>query len=147
MKKAGLFLVVAVLVVGELCWLGFQNSGPLGWSFAVSRSRDQMASAEVAANAKDWGVVRTAWAKVKDPVLRRTLVNDWGLPASRAEIEVMVNLNTTLSVALLWVPPTPGRGATRGSPEDETDRGDDEDSHTVILTRGYWLGKTEVTQG
>jgi formylglycine-generating enzyme required for sulfatase activity len=34
-----------------------------------------------------------------------------------------------------------------GSPADERDRGTDEDLHTVILTRGFWLSDHEVTQG
>jgi len=33
-----------------------------------------------------------------------------------------------------------------GSPEDETDRRDDEVLHEVILTKGFWIGKCEVTQ-
>ena len=34
-----------------------------------------------------------------------------------------------------------------GSPEDEAYRGDDETQHRVTLTRGFWLAKTETTQG
>jgi len=34
-----------------------------------------------------------------------------------------------------------------GSPADERGRGDNEDLHEVTLTRGYYLGRTEVTQG
>ena len=34
-----------------------------------------------------------------------------------------------------------------GSPESETGRDDDERQHPVTLTRGYWMGETEVTQG
>jgi len=33
-----------------------------------------------------------------------------------------------------------------GSPEDEEGRDDDEARHRVTLTRGFWLGETEVTQ-
>ncbi|MFT5469939.1 MAG: hypothetical protein ACI8UO_005062, partial [Verrucomicrobiales bacterium] len=34
-----------------------------------------------------------------------------------------------------------------GSPASEEDRGDDEKQHRVELTRGFWLAKTECTQG
>ncbi len=34
-----------------------------------------------------------------------------------------------------------------GSPDDEEDRDDDETRHRVTLTRGFWIGATEVTQG
>ena len=34
-----------------------------------------------------------------------------------------------------------------GSPEDEADRNDDETQHRVTLTRGFWMAKTETTQG
>jgi len=42
-----------------------------------------------------------------------------------------------------WIPPG---GFVMGSPRDESDRGDDETPHEVTLTRGFWLGETEVTQ-
>ena len=35
---------------------------------------------------------------------------------------------------------------TMGSPEDELGRDNDETQHQVTLTRGYWMGKYEVTQ-
>jgi len=34
-----------------------------------------------------------------------------------------------------------------GSPESEEGRGSDERQHKVTLTRGFWMGETEVTQG
>ena len=36
---------------------------------------------------------------------------------------------------------------TMGSPEDEPDRGDDESQHRVEISRDFYLGKFEVTQG
>src|SRR5262245_65164824 len=36
---------------------------------------------------------------------------------------------------------------TMGSPKDEKDRGADEDQVSVTISRGFWLGKYEVTQG
>ena len=43
-----------------------------------------------------------------------------------------------------WVP---AGGFVMGSPESEEGRDDDEDQHYVRISRGYWLGKHEVTQG
>ena len=114
---------------------------------AVARLSDQTALAKVAVESRDWGVVRTAWAKVTDPVLCRTLAKDWGLPGAGAEIEVSVNLGTAASVALLWVPPTLGGGFSMGSPAGEEYRSNDDTQHTVNLTKGFWFGRTEVTQG
>jgi formylglycine-generating enzyme required for sulfatase activity len=34
-----------------------------------------------------------------------------------------------------------------GSPEDEADREDNETQHLVTLTKGFWMAKTETTQG
>jgi formylglycine-generating enzyme required for sulfatase activity len=45
---------------------------------------------------------------------------------------------------LRWCPPGE---FIMGSPLDEPGRDDDEDQHPVTLTRGFWLGETEVTQG
>ena len=40
----------------------------------------------------------------------------------------------------------PGDTYTIGSPADEPGRYDDELQHAVRITRGFWLGETEVTQ-
>ena len=54
-------------------------------------------------------------------------------------------LNKELKLTMAWCPP--GR-FTMGSPAGEKDRYDDrEDQVSVTLTKGYWLGRTEVTQG
>ena len=50
----------------------------------------------------------------------------------------------TGEIDMLWCPP----GTFQvGSPEGEEDREDDETLHAVTLSRGFWLGKHEVTQG
>src|SRR6516164_8894636 len=47
-------------------------------------------------------------------------------------------------VKLCWCPP--GK-FTMGSPPDEPERRPGEDQVEVMLTRGFWMGKYEVTQG
>ena len=49
-----------------------------------------------------------------------------------------------LNIELQWIE---AGSFTMGSPGTEANRGSDETSHRVTLSRGYWLGKTEVTQG
>ena len=47
-------------------------------------------------------------------------------------------------IEMVWCPPGE---FLMGSPEDEAYRGDDETQHRVTLTRGFWMAKTETTQG
>jgi formylglycine-generating enzyme required for sulfatase activity len=52
--------------------------------------------------------------------------------------------DNVLKMKLCWCPPG---GFVMGSPPDEPERGDDENQVQVTLTRGFWLGKYEVTRG
>ena len=52
-------------------------------------------------------------------------------------------LNSTVSLEMIWVEPGT---FTMGSPETEVGRGNDETQHEVTLTKGFYLGKYEVTQ-
>jgi sulfatase modifying factor 1 len=49
-----------------------------------------------------------------------------------------------LKMKFVWCPP--GQ-FTMGSPNSEKDRSSDEDQVQVTLTKGFWIGKYEVTQG
>jgi formylglycine-generating enzyme required for sulfatase activity len=60
--------------------------------------------------------------------------------------EMTVDLGSVSAITLLWVSPTSDGGFAMGSPASENDRSDKETQHTVILTKGFWLGRTEVTQ-
>ena len=54
------------------------------------------------------------------------------------------DLNASVQLQMLWVEPGT---FTMGSPTTETDRqADREDEHNVSLTKGFYLGKYEVTQ-
>ena len=54
-----------------------------------------------------------------------------------------VSLPNDVSLDMVWVEPGT---FMMGSPEDELGRQDNETQHEVTLTKGYWLGKYEVTQ-
>ncbi|MBO7392297.1 MAG: formylglycine-generating enzyme family protein, partial [Verrucomicrobia bacterium] len=61
-----------------------------------------------------------------------------------AEIKDMtIPLAENVNLDMNWI--EPGTFII-GSPEDELGREDDETQHKVTLTRGYWMGKYEVTQ-
>ena len=54
-----------------------------------------------------------------------------------------VDLNATVNLEMIWVEPGT---FTMGSPTSETGRGNFEGEHNVSLTKGFYLGKYEVTQ-
>ena len=56
---------------------------------------------------------------------------------------ITIPLSDTVNLDMIWIEPGT---FIMGSPEDELGRGDNETQHAVTLTRGYWLGKYEVTQ-
>ena len=64
-------------------------------------------------------------------------------PEVAAGTERRVNLPNGGHMDFVWCPP--GR-FLMGSPETEDRRNVDERSHLVMLTKGFWIGKTEVTR-
>jgi len=62
-----------------------------------------------------------------------------GMEGSRAG-----EVRTFGGIEMVWCPPGE---FTMGSPEGERGRRDDETQHRVTLTKGFWLAKTETTQG
>jgi len=62
--------------------------------------------------------------------------------AKRLELEIMVDPGRA-NIAMVLIPP--GR-FLMGSPENEPGRDFDEIQHLAVITRPYYLGKTEVTQ-
>ena len=55
----------------------------------------------------------------------------------------IVDLNSTVAIDMIWCPPGT---FTMGSPTSEAGRGTDETEHNVTLTKGFYLGKYELTQ-
>ena len=55
----------------------------------------------------------------------------------------LVDLNASVSLEMIWVEPGT---FTMGSPTSEPGRSTNEAEHNVTLTKGFYLGKYEVTQ-
>jgi formylglycine-generating enzyme required for sulfatase activity/tRNA A-37 threonylcarbamoyl transferase component Bud32 len=58
--------------------------------------------------------------------------------------EMTVDLGGGVKLTLCWCP---AGNFLMGSPSDEESRDSDEAQHRVTLTKGFWMGKYEVTQG
>jgi surface protein len=54
-----------------------------------------------------------------------------------------VEMNSTVNLEMIWAEPGT---FTMGSPTSESGRNSDENSHNVTLSKGFYLGKYEVTQ-
>ena len=70
-------------------------------------------------------------------------VNTQAEPVKEGE-NCVIPLPQGVKLEMIWVKPGT---FNMGSPEDELGRYKDEIRHEVTLTKGYWLGKYEVTQG
>jgi formylglycine-generating enzyme required for sulfatase activity/uncharacterized caspase-like protein len=74
-----------------------------------------------------------------DPVPAPAFPADRGMGGSRAG-----EVREFGGIEMVWCP---SGEFLMGSPEDEADRNDDETQHRVTLTKGFWMAKTETTQG
>ncbi|MDP6526969.1 MAG: formylglycine-generating enzyme family protein, partial [Kiritimatiellia bacterium] len=57
--------------------------------------------------------------------------------------DLVVDLGGGTDLELVWIEPG---SFMMGSPSSEEDRGSDETLHRVTLTKGFWMGKYELTQ-
>ncbi|MBO7524585.1 MAG: formylglycine-generating enzyme family protein, partial [Verrucomicrobia bacterium] len=57
--------------------------------------------------------------------------------------DMTIPLSADVSLDMVWIEPGT---FMMGSPEDESGRYSDETQHQVTLTKGFWLGKYEITQ-
>ena len=62
----------------------------------------------------------------------------------KAGEEFTINEPYGLNLTMKWCP---AGTFTMGSPESEEGRNNDEREHRVTLSKGFWMGETEVTQG
>ena len=76
-------------------------------------------------------------------ILREELAQTLGKGSMAGETKT-ITLPGGAEMAMVWCPPGT---FTMGSPESEKGRDDDETLHRVTLTHGFWIVKTEVTQG
>ena len=67
-------------------------------------------------------------------------------PAKPAEVPVASEKAIENSIGMKFVP-IPAGTFTMGSPAGEKDRSSDETQHQVTLTKSFYMGRTEVTQG
>jgi formylglycine-generating enzyme required for sulfatase activity len=73
-------------------------------------------------------------------LLRDRLADELRRPGA----EKVIHLGNGVTLELIWIPPGE---FIMGSPRGERSRERDEIQHAVKLTKGFWLGKYEVTQG
>jgi formylglycine-generating enzyme required for sulfatase activity len=74
-----------------------------------------------------------------DPAPESAYPADRGMEGSRAG-----EVREFGGIEMVWCPPGE---FWMGSPEDEAGRFEEEKQHRVTLTRGFWMAKTETTQG
>lgn len=79
------------------------------------------------------------------PVVGDPTVDSRGLSdgSSKTGLTKTITLPGGATMELVWCPPG---SFMMGSPASEAERDDDEVQHSVTLTKGFWLGKYEVTQ-
>ena len=56
-------------------------------------------------------------------------------------------ISNSIGMKLVYIPKTTPGTFRMGSPKEEKDRKEDEDEHEVEITKGFYLGMYEVTQG
>jgi len=106
-----------------------------------------LARVEAAEKAKEEAERRAAMAASVPaaPMALTTPVTAPAFPASRGmEGSRAGEVRELGGIEMVWCPPGE---FVMGSPASEEGRDDDETQHGVKLTRGFWLAKTETTQG
>lgn len=120
--------------------------GRVTWTSLVGYVQD-----EVNLSAKAWFPDRdteTAEGRVQTPHLIGNLIDvvEFRRLATTPDRTDSYPASCTNSIGMRFVRILPGE-FTMGSPPTEKDRGDSENQHPVRITRGFWLGKYEVTVG
>ncbi|MBR4250325.1 MAG: SUMF1/EgtB/PvdO family nonheme iron enzyme, partial [Verrucomicrobia bacterium] len=76
-------------------------------------------------------------------VQTESVVESISTPKIKEEKNLTIPLSEKVSLDMIWIEPD---SFMMGSPVGELGRDDGETQHRVTLTKGYWLGKYEVTQ-
>jgi formylglycine-generating enzyme required for sulfatase activity len=110
---------------------------------AVARL-EVIARLEAALNIPDKYAAESALIQLREPDDRLTSI----LRARAAALpwpknDLIVNLGADVKLTMCWIPPGT---FVMGSPKSEPNRLSCETQHQVTLTKGFWLGMTEVTQ-
>ena len=126
-----------------LAQAAISHPDPVTRHSVVAKLADQSALKTVAQEANDFGVRLAAAAKITDVALRRSLSQQLATSGPETGQAMTVDLGDASATAqLLWVAPTKDGGLGAGAePEGET-----KTSPGVIMTKGFWLGRTEVSQ-
>ncbi len=94
-------------------------------------------------DAQDFEIVSLSAAKVSDRVARMNPADSPKRPVSPGDNEQEITNSIGMKLTLI-----PAGEFMMGSPEDEADRSDDEGpQHKVRITKPFYMGVTEVTQG
>ncbi|MEM7698124.1 MAG: SUMF1/EgtB/PvdO family nonheme iron enzyme [Verrucomicrobiota bacterium] len=85
-------------------------------------------------------------SRLSDPVVPEMtdmlgFITDRGMEGTRAG-----EVRSFGEIEMVWCPPTGENGFLMGSPKDEKGRESDELQRRVLLSKGFWLAKTECTQ-
>ena len=123
--------------------------GEVTWDGMVSHVQSRMAMADMKQRVPEGSLQSPISAgSVDHTVLGR--VKSTGTPTRPKPAETVGTKageerdDNGLKMKFVWCPP--GQ-FTMGSPNSEKDRSSDEDQVQVTLTKGFWIGKYEVTQG
>ncbi len=76
-------------------------------------------------------------------ILAITVVTIGSISDNEKQKEITIKLPGGVEMEMIWI--NPGR-FIMGSPENERKREDNEIQHEVIISKGFWLGKYEITQ-
>jgi len=98
--------------------------------------------------ASNKGLTQNPWdlSRVSGDIVLTSVITVDGESSDRqpeAGDEMTVELGGGVTLEMVWIPPGT---FVMGSPANEAGREDDETQHTVTITRGFWMGKYEITQ-
>jgi hypothetical protein len=165
---AGGVAVAATLSDGQRTWttpatvkLAVGQRYNFSLSYAVPNTQYPIPNTGTPREIAPYGLPAVALAEAGATTNRRykpgvlSLVADWrGARTERVVLEeqkepppgeeMTVDLGGGVKLTLCWCP---SGSFLMGSPSDEVSRDSDETQHRVTLTKGFWMGKYEVTQG